>query len=71
MEPVLVLLREAGQHAVEDVVVPLLKMSSFYMKVEKTTFLKHVIPFTHGRRNFKDTNPFMSFSLVILFGVVK
>ncbi len=25
----------------------------------------------HGRRNFKDTNPFMSFSLVILFGVVK
>jgi hypothetical protein len=25
----------------------------------------------HGRRNFKDTNPLMSFSLVILFGVVK
>ncbi len=23
---------------------------------------------SHGRRNFKDTNPFMSFSLVILFG---
>jgi hypothetical protein len=27
--------------------------------------------FYHGRRNFKDTNPLMSFSLVILFGVVK
>ncbi len=26
---------------------------------------------THGRRNFKDTNPLMSSSLVILFGVVK
>jgi hypothetical protein len=26
---------------------------------------------SHGRRNFKDTNPLMSFSLVILFGVVK
>jgi hypothetical protein len=26
---------------------------------------------SHGRRNFKDTNPNMSFSLVILFGVVK
>jgi hypothetical protein len=25
----------------------------------------------HGRRNFKDTNPLMSSSLVILFGVVK
>jgi hypothetical protein len=24
--------------------------------------------FSHGRRNFKDTNPFMSFSLVILVG---
>jgi hypothetical protein len=38
MEPVLVLLREAGQHAVEDVVVPLLQMSSFNGHVEKTTF---------------------------------
>jgi hypothetical protein len=28
VEPVLVLLGQAGQHAVEDVVVPLLKMSS-------------------------------------------
>ncbi len=26
---------------------------------------------SHGRRNFKDTNPLMSSSLVILFGVVK
>jgi hypothetical protein len=25
----------------------------------------------HGRRNFKDINPLMSSSLVILFGVVK
>jgi hypothetical protein len=25
----------------------------------------------HGRRNFKDTNPLMSSSLVILFGEVK
>jgi hypothetical protein len=25
----------------------------------------------HERRNFKDTNPLMSFSLVILFGMVK
>jgi hypothetical protein len=25
----------------------------------------------HGRRNFKDTNPLMSSSPVILFGVVK
>jgi hypothetical protein len=25
----------------------------------------------HGLRNFKDTNPLMSFSLVILFGMVK
>jgi hypothetical protein len=25
----------------------------------------------HGRRNFKDSNPIMSSSLVILFGVVK
>ncbi len=25
----------------------------------------------HGRRNLKDTNPLMSSSLVILFGVVK
>ncbi len=38
MESVLVLLREAGQHAVEDVVVSLLQMSSFYGHVEKTTF---------------------------------
>jgi hypothetical protein len=28
-------------------------------------------PVNHGRRNFKDTNPLMSFSLVILFGVLK
>jgi len=27
--------------------------------------------YCHGRRNFKDTNPLMSSSLVILFGVVK
>ncbi len=31
----------------------------------------HRVRYNHGRRNFKDANPFMSFSLVILFGVVK
>jgi hypothetical protein len=32
---------------------------------------KKVVPLLCGRRNFKDTNPLMSSSLVILFGVVK
>ncbi len=35
----------------------------------KTTDSKLHCP--HGRRNFKDTSPLMSSSLVILFGVVK
>ncbi len=34
------------------------------------TVLSTLFGTNHGRRNFKDTNPFMSFSLVILFGVV-
>jgi hypothetical protein len=33
--------------------------------------LVHAVPMAHGRRNFKDTNPLILSSLVILFGVVK
>ncbi len=46
MEPVLVLLREAGQHTIEYVVVSLLQMSSFNGHIEKTTFEKYH-PITH------------------------
>ncbi len=36
-----------------------------------STHLCELLPPNHGRRNFKDTNPLMSSSMVILFGVVK
>jgi hypothetical protein len=41
-------------------------LSLHYSKITERAFVSK-----HGRRNFKDTNPLMSFSLVILFGVVK
>ncbi len=47
----------ANRHAMMDIIL------------NRETKLLH--PLTHGRRNFKDTNPLMSSSLVILFGVVK
>ncbi len=40
-------------------------------KVSTPLTFHSLVSSKHGRRNFKDTNPFMSFSLVILFGVVK
>jgi hypothetical protein len=45
--------------------------NSSFSKSVKPEFCTPLYALNHGRRNFKDTNPLMSSSLVILFGVVK